>query len=224
MTPDQLTGLTSSHLAPMKIGAKSWLIHPEVQDDLQQLISAAKQAGFDCYLASGFRDFSRQCAIWNRKFTGQLAVLDDQSLPLDISQLSEHQLTFAILRWSALPGASRHHWGTDLDVYCARSLGTQPLKLEPWEYQNGGHQANFSSWLDDHLASFGFFRPYATDLGGVNIEPWHISHRDVATDCLQQLSLPLLDSIVESQDVFGKDIVREHLETIYNRFILNINQ
>ncbi len=23
----------------------------------------------------------------------------------------------AILRWSALPGASRHHWGTDIDVY-----------------------------------------------------------------------------------------------------------
>ena len=223
MTPEQLTGLTSSHLAPMMIGAKSWLVHPDVQADLQQLIDAAHSAGFDCTIASSFRDFQRQCSIWNRKFSGTLPVLDDISQPLDINSLSPEELVFAILRWSALPGASRHHWGSDFDIYCRKSLDDHPLKLEPWEYQTG-HQAQFSHWLTSYLPSSNFFLPYAKDLGGVNIEPWHISHRKVATQCLQQLDIKQLDSIIESQPILGKEIVRQQLETIYNRFIIAINQ
>ncbi len=62
----------------------------------------------------------------------------------------------AILRWSALPGGSRHHWGCDFDVYARNLLppGTQ-LQLEPWEYLEG-HQLAFYQWVEANLDSFGF--------------------------------------------------------------------
>jgi len=35
----------------------------------------------------------------------------------------------SILRWSALPGTSRHHWGTDLDIIDAKAL-TAEMKVQ----------------------------------------------------------------------------------------------
>ncbi|SPY94009.1 D-alanyl-D-alanine carboxypeptidase [Proteus mirabilis] len=65
--------------------------------------------------ASFIRSFERQLAIWNGKFEGTRPVLDAESQPIDIQTLSEGQRCEAILKWSALPGASRHHWGTEID-------------------------------------------------------------------------------------------------------------
>ena len=44
-------------------------------------------------------------------------LLDANNQPLDALQLGETERLHAILHWSALPGTSRHHWGTDLDIY-----------------------------------------------------------------------------------------------------------
>jgi hypothetical protein len=44
-------------------------------------------------------------------------LLDAHNQPLDALQLGETERLHAILHWSALPGTSRHHWGTDLDIY-----------------------------------------------------------------------------------------------------------
>ena len=65
-------------------------------------------------------------------------LLDARNQPLDALQLGETERLHAILHWSALPGTSRHHWGTDLDIYDPDCLpaGTR-LALEPWEYEGG---------------------------------------------------------------------------------------
>ncbi|MCZ8486094.1 D-alanyl-D-alanine carboxypeptidase family protein [Vibrio lentus] len=39
-----------------------------------------------------------------------------------LQRSSEQQKLSAILRWSALPGASRHHWGCDFDVFAHQSF------------------------------------------------------------------------------------------------------
>ncbi|MGL4733897.1 MAG: M15 family metallopeptidase [Enterovibrio sp.] len=197
-------------------------VHKEIKRDLQQLANAAKQAGFDFAIASSFRDFSRQLAIWNGKFSGQLPLLDENSKPLDLQKLSEEEKIFAILRWSALPGASRHHWGTDLDVY-ARNLLTkdQPLKLEPKIYLSG-QQAPFYQWLSANAPQYGFFFVYGQDQGGVAFEPWHISHYQTAAPMLQAFDLAALRSALDSADILGKQTLLEQLDLIYQRFINNI--
>ncbi len=104
-------------------------------------------------------------------------VLDTHSQPLDISQLSEGELCEAILHWSALPGASRHHWGTEIDVYDPLRIPTgQTLQLEPWEYEAGGYLAELNDWLTENMSTFDFYRPFTAIDAGVAYEPWHISY------------------------------------------------
>ncbi|WP_284509616.1 M15 family metallopeptidase [Salinivibrio costicola] len=142
-------------------------LHQEVLSDVVALQQAASRAGFALRVASGYRAFERQLAIWNGKFNGDLPVLDAHSQPMDITRLSDKERVHAILRWSALPGASRHHWGTDMDVYDKQSLiPDQPLALTPPEYDSGP-QAAFSSWLYANVSAFGFFLPYARYQGGL---------------------------------------------------------
>lgn len=102
MTPEQLTGTTDSHLQSTLVGQKAFLLHPEVADDLLKMIEAATEAGFKMEIASGFRDFNRQKAIWNGKFSGELPILDVNSRPLNKAELNDEEKLMAILRWSAL--------------------------------------------------------------------------------------------------------------------------
>jgi hypothetical protein len=116
-------------------------------------------------------------------------VLDSRAAPLDIEQLTKHELVYAILRWSALPGASRHHWGTDIDVYDenARPSGYE-IELTPEEVDAGGMFAPLHEWLDQRLAAgagHGFFRPYDQDRQGVAPE-----QRDAAFVCVLVLRSP----------------------------------
>ncbi|RJX67517.1 D-alanyl-D-alanine carboxypeptidase family protein [Vibrio sinensis] len=223
MTSEQLTGQVTSHLVEALIGQKQFLVHQQVAQDLLALKHAADQAGFNLNIASGFRDFDRQLAIWNGKMSGERAILDRHCQPIDSETLSDADKAFAILRWSALPGASRHHWGTEFDVFDRNSLplDTQ-LQLEPWEYLTG-HQARFYQWLTAHLTQFGFFFPYAKDKGGVSPEPWHISHQKTAQGCMMQLSVSTLRQQLQAQPIIGKESVLDNLEQFYTQFITNIS-
>ncbi|WP_038183685.1 M15 family metallopeptidase [Vibrio rhizosphaerae] len=224
MTPEQLTGKSEQHLQTCLVDAKNFLIHQAVAEDFLALKEAANQAGFHLQIASGFRDFQRQLSIWNLKFSGERPLLDSQSRPLDTSHMPEREKVLAILRWSALPGASRHHWGTDFDVYDKNALPeNEALRLEPWEYQSG-HQAQFSAWLTKHLPRFGFFLPYQRDRGGVSIEPWHISHHRVATQCLNQMSPEIILDALADEPIAGKNTIHNMLNTIYTQFVINIEQ
>ncbi|KIF51367.1 M15 family metallopeptidase [Vibrio owensii] len=226
MTPEQLTGITDSHLQSTLAGQKAFMLHPEVAEDLLQMIDAANKAGFKMEIASGFRDFNRQKAIWNGKFSGDLAILDSHSQPLDKAKLSDEEKLMAILRWSALPGGSRHHWGCDFDVYARNLLPSDTqLQLEPWEYLEG-HQLPFYQWLAANLEHFGFFFPYQQDLGGVAIEPWHISHRSVGQQCLTHLTPEVLrNQLIEQNqidNIAGIDVILNNLDKVVTKFIHNI--
>lgn len=226
MTPAQLTGTTDSHLQSTMVGQKAFLMHPDVANDLINMIEAAKKAGFKMEIASGFRDFSRQRAIWNGKFEGELPILDSNSQPLNKAALSDEEKLKAILRWSALPGGSRHHWGCDFDVYARNLLPSDTkLQLEPWEYLEG-HQLAFYCWLKEHIDEFGFFFPYLQDLGGVAMEPWHISHKTIGQQCAAQLNAEMLkDELVrqnQQHNIAGLESILNNLDSILSTYIRNI--
>src|ERR1043166_4934719 len=146
-----LVGQSDTHLCSPadadRLGAR---LHRDAVDAFLALRAAAGAAGFALAILSGFRSFEQQLSIWNRKATGRLAVLDSDARPLDIARLSEAELVFSILRWSALPGASRHHWGTDLDVYdrAATPEGYQ-VELIPAEVAAGGMFGRLHAWLGE---------------------------------------------------------------------------
>lgn len=219
MKPEELTGVASTHLVDATIGQKIFSVHPSVIDDLLNLKQAADQAGFNLHIASGFRSFERQLAIWNGKMSGDIPLLDENSQKLNIGSLSDEEKILSILRWSALPGGSRHHWGTDFDVYDRDTLpdGTS-LRLESSEYLQG-HQKQFYQWLKRNLVNYGFFFPYNEGSRGVCFEPWHISHHASSGKCLKQLSVEMLYTRIESTNLIGKQNVLDIIDVIYQRYI-----
>lgn len=219
----QLTGLCASHLQELRLPTQLVKVHIDVASDLEGLVSAADTEGIELSIASGFRDFMRQKAIWDGKFSGKRPIQDTQGKPLDTHALSAEQKLEAILRWSALPGGSRHHWGTDFDVYAKNHLpkDTQ-LKLEPWEYLTG-HQAELYTWLQENAPKHGFFFPYAVDRGGVAVEPWHISHKATSELALKHYSQQVLSQALLKHPIEGLDSVLEKLNTIYTQYIINIS-
>ena len=227
--PANLVGQSETHLCSAEdaksLGAR---LHRDAVEPFVELRAAAAAEGFDLAIESGFRSFERQLSIWNRKARGQRAVLDSQARPLDISRLTPRELAFAILRWSALPGASRHHWGTDLDVYdrAAKPEGYE-IQAVPAEVEAGGMFAPLHEWLDRRIAAdaaFGFFRPYDRDRHGVAPERWHLSFAPVAVPYLRLLTLDVLRENVERADMALQNVVRDNLPDIYQRFVVNINQ
>lgn len=215
---NRLFGMTTSGLIQSaRFGC--WL-DPHAEMALHALADEASQQGFDLRVASGFRDFERQRGIWNRKATGAQAVLDSDGTPLDIATLSEEELMFAILRWSALPGASRHHWGSDMDVYDAAAISDNyALQLTVAECCGDGPFTAFHQWLDKALPRTEFYRPYAVDRGGIAQEPWHLSFRPVSDPLEEHLTVDALRRHLDSQDIALKRSVLAHLDSIYERFI-----
>lgn len=221
MIPSQLIGRETGHLAPLA-HIPNRLLHTEVHRPVLALQQAAQQAGFELAIASSFRDFDRQLMIWNNKFTGLRPILDSQSQPLDPESLTDSEKMHAIMRWSALPGASRHHWGTDLDLYAKNCLPDNiQLQLEPWEYETG-HQAEFSQWLNERAGEFDFFFPYKEDQGGVAQEPWHVSFAPVSHQLLSQLTPDLLVDAWHNTALAGKTQILSELDKLYTRYITNI--
>ena len=228
-SPANLVGQSETHLCTAEdaqaLGAR---VHRDVVGPFVELRAAAAAEGFDLAIDSGFRSFERQLSIWNRKATGKLAVLDSQARPLDITQLTPREVVFAILRWSALPGASRHHWGTDLDIYdrAAKPPGYE-IQLIPSEVETGGMFAPLHEWLDRRIAkgtACGFFRPYDVDRQGVAPERWHVSFAPVASTYLRLLTVDLLREAIERTDLALQDVLLDNLGEIYRRFVINISQ
>ena len=222
------TGRAELHLGEAGGALGETLVHQEVAAPLHELLDAARSAGFALAIASGFRGFDRQLSIWNRKATGELPVLDNDSRPLDIATLTPRELVFAILRWSALPGASRHHWGTDFDVYDGAACPEgYEVQLVPAECEGDGYFAPMHRWLDERIArgaAFGFFRPYDRDRGGVAPERWHLSHAPTAATFAGALTVDLLHEVIGGADLRLKDVVLDHLTEIHERFVTNVNR
>ena len=197
-------------------------LHPDVIVPLQELSRVAAEAGFLLALASGYRNFSRQLLIWNQKVSGARAVYDSEGNIVNMTILSDDEKLWAILRWSALPGASRHHWGTDVDIYDRSKIDANyQLQLTVAETVELGPFAEFHLWLTEKLAEKNcpFYRPYAVDKGGVAPEPWHLSYMPVANQMSAQFSLDLLVEQIQQTDILLKESILRNIEEIYQRFI-----
>ncbi|MEX1669722.1 M15 family metallopeptidase [Zhongshania guokunii] len=199
-------------------------VHRDIVAPLSALQADAATAGFDLRVVSGYRSFDRQRAIWNAKARGQRAVLDSAGCALDISLLSQEELVHAILRWSALPGASRHHWGCDIDVYDAAAVADDyAVQLSPQEVADDGVFGAMHQWLDRQFVSgggHGFFRPYNADRGGIAPERWHLSYAPLSVKCELTLSVKLLAAAVAAEQDFAlQETVLTVLDAIYSRYV-----
>lgn len=137
---------------------------------------AAKKDDISLLIISSTRTFEQQKVIWEGKW-GKFA----QQYPDDA------QRALKILEYSSMPGSSRHHWGTDIDL--------NDLNNEAFEGK-GKHRKVYE-WLVAHAHEYGFGQPY-TPKGperpyGYNEEKWHWSYLPLAKSYLADYTAQIDD-------------------------------
>lgn len=108
-----------------------------------------------------------------------------------------------IVKYSALPGASRHHWNTEVDV--------NSVKVDDWE--PGGKFFDLGRWLTDNSAKVGLIQSYnpGRPPGGYSDEPWHLSYAPIAVGLLKRykqtvnLQTDVIDAIVAEFESRAKE-------------------
>ncbi|MCW5623560.1 MAG: M15 family metallopeptidase [Burkholderiales bacterium] len=221
LDPLQLTGRSRDHI--VRLEAPTVELHREAAAAWQAMRAAAADDGIDLRVSSGFRDFASQASIWNRKWRGERPLLDANGAPVDRTALRDDAVIDHILRWSALPGASRHHWGTELDLYDAAAMPDgYRVQLVPAEFAADGVFGRAAAWLERHARRFGFYRPYAADLGGVCPEPWHWSYAPLSVPALATITPELIADAIIDADLDGKELVLARLPTLFTRYVLAV--
>jgi LAS superfamily LD-carboxypeptidase LdcB len=222
VNPLELTGRARTHLAAATGGTPA--LHLHVVRPFENLRRAALADGLELEPVSAFRDFARQLDLWNAKWRGERPLIDAAGRPLEAALLTDTGRIDAILKWSALPGASRHHWGSDLDLIDRRALPAgYRVQLTPGEFAAGGPFARLDRWLEQQAPRFGFFRPFRGERSGVQAEPWHISFAPVAEPARRALSVEVLREALESAPLAGGALVRGRLAELHARYVASID-
>ena len=219
----QCMGADCSHLVSFQQNQQNFQLHPQAMSAWKNFCTQAASAGFQPKIASAHRPFERQLLIWNEKATGKRPVLDDDENPIDINSLTEYELSLAILRWSALPGLSRHHWGSEIDIYDASTMSPgYKLQLTVEETKASGVFASFYTWLDAKYEISqnycGFSRPYMSAGNGMAKEPWHLSLLELASQCEALVDKTKAYEFIAGQNIELKDAVLNNFDEIFERF------
>lgn len=155
---------------------KGLYVLDEVYHAFVRMHEAARKDSISLVIVSATRTFDAQKRIWERKWTGAQLV-DGRNLAKTVPDpIARARI---ILRYSAMPGTSRHHWGTDIDInsvdtaYFASPVGRKVY-----------------AWLAANAGDYGFcqtYTPKGTDRPrGHEEEPWHWSYCPVAQHYLEQ--------------------------------------
>ncbi|UXN33935.1 M15 family metallopeptidase [Avibacterium paragallinarum] len=219
-----LTGKSREHLVALPCPfSHQHFLEANALKAFQGLQQSAVKNGFNLQPASSFRDFQRQQMIWNDKFAGKRKVHNDEGQALDLSCCSDWEKCQAILRWSALPGGSRHHWGTEVDIFDPDLLpADQKLQLEPWEYGEKGYFFELSEWLKENVQKFDFYFPFfqMPERLKIGTEPWHLSYFPVAEQAQQTFTSEVLLQSWQDEEIAGKPVLTAQLTQIFNHFFI----
>lgn len=181
---------------------------------LNQMRIAAKESGFHVHVISSYRSYTHQNGIWERKYKSFR------------NQGFSHQKTIEkIIEYSTIPGTSRHHWGTDLDIIdSTRGIPSNPLSEV--HFNEGGRMRKFKLWLDENSEKFGFHLVYTNKSGrkGFAYEPWHFSYKPISNRMLKEYKELDLKKLLQTNKLMGSEhFTDEFIEQYKRDNILDIN-
>ena len=152
---------------PNEMCSKPMYVQTEVLSVFVKMREAAAEDGVNLYIVSGTRTFNDQKAIWERKWNSLISTNKDS-----IAVANE------ILKFSSMPGTSRHHWGTDIDL----------VSVDPVYFESGAGERIYK-WLILHAHEYGFCQVYSnkveTGRTGYSMEKWHWSYMPISKKYLE---------------------------------------
>lgn len=174
---------------------------------------AALSDGFSIKVVSSYRSYDAQNRIWERKYQ-----------QFTSEGLSPTAAIEKIVEYSTIPGTSRHHWGTDLDVVPENTLQLEDELLEE-HFNPGGPFHSFKLWLDKRANSFGFYEVYTPDPNrkGFKYEPWHFSYKPLSKKYLKAYQKIDIAQILRSSLMGGQHFTDAFINQYIEQNILDIN-
>ena len=132
----------------------------------KKMYADALKDGVKLSIISGTRSFNDQHSKWDTKWRNS-----------EYSGIKNIALkTTKMIRWWSMPGTSRHHWGTDVDL--------TNMKLPFYKSPAG---KKMFAWLTKNAAKYGFYQPFnAGRTTGYQEEKWHWSYVPLAKIYLQE--------------------------------------
>ncbi len=202
--PDTSTGFVQ--LSERLSGDQRHWLRAKAARDLERLVAAAEAESIWLYVVSATRTHDRQRALWEARFDGSRTSVGRNLLELFPD---EGQRCRALMEYSAPPGLSRHHWGTDVDL--------NSLSMVYWESPAG--QAALD-WLETSAGEYGYVMAYPMGRDeGPSYEPWHWSYRPLSQLLLQDFQRQVTDS--EIKGFVGAEQVRL---TEWLKFVFGVNE
>lgn len=161
-------------------------LRKDVYEAFKKMHAAALQSGVQLQIVSATRPFKHQKEIWEAKWNGSRQV-EGQDLSKTLPDPEARARK--ILEYSSMPGTSRHHWGTDIDLNALTD-----------SYFQKGEGLKIFEWLSTHAYEYGFCRPYTAKgperPNGYEEEKWHWSYQPVAKHLTEMARLRLHDEMI----------------------------
>lgn len=190
-------------------------LREEAYESFLAMKKAAYSDGFDIKIASSYRDFYRQESIWERKY---LSYTDEEGMtPLDAID--------KIIEYSTIPGTSRHHWGTDIDVIDGYPEASGNV-LVTEKFEAGGPYEGLKLWMDENSVKFGFYLVYTNNprRRGFKYEPWHYSYAPISIPMLTAYRKLNILKLLQKEEFLGSEhFTTGFVKTYVQDNILDIN-
>ncbi len=208
-SPEMLTGKGG-----LQFYGKGYQLQKEAHKAFLRMKGAALDAGIAIEIVSSYRSYDRQKTIWTRKYNAFTA-----------QGMTPKEAITKIIEYSTIPGTSRHHWGTDMDIIQGGKSKPRALLVEE-NYEKGGVYAKMKEWMDMHANSFGFYLVYTKEPKrcGFKYEPWHYTYKPLSKPMLNQfLALDILSMLQKEKLAGYKAIEEEFIYKYINENIQEIN-
>jgi LAS superfamily LD-carboxypeptidase LdcB len=200
--------------APMNHYENEYKVRKEVYDAFNLMQSEALKDGIDIEIVSSYRSFEHQKRIWTRKYSKYISQGFSPQVAID-----------KIIEYSTIPGTSRHHWGTDIDIIDGSKAKPKDVLLTQHFKKEGIYHA-LKKWLDINAGDYGFYLVYTNDSErrGFKYEPWHYSYTSTSSKMLNEfLKISLKEMLLEEEIVGSKNFTQEFLNQYFINNVLDIN-
>ncbi len=197
-----------------KLFGEGYLLREEAHLAFLKMKKDALKAGIKIGIVSSYRSYEHQNRIWERKFKRYKS-----------QGFSEENTIKKIIEYSTIPGTSRHHWGTDIDIYDSNTKQPKNV-LVPSNYHGNGAFCKLKEWMDLNAKNYGFYIVYSNNANrkGFKYEPWHYSYRPLSVDFLKQYKTLAIKEILKKEKLVGNNSVSESFINNYiSENILDIN-
>lgn len=189
-------------------------LHPEAYAAFLKMKQAAIKEGIAIKILSGYRSFSAQRNIWNKKYKKYTA-----------QGMSPEKVLDKIIEYSTLPGTSRHHWGTEIDIIDDAANKPRNYLVEK-NFAKGGSYVKLKEWMDLNSEKFGFYLVYTNNAyrKGFKYEPWHYSYKPISYGCFKKFLKSDLIKMLQSIDILGKHyLTNDFITNYFSEQIQDIN-